>query len=340
MLDEFRQSLRELTPLPGISGHEDPASAYMARHLGELADEVSIDLLGNVIARFGAKEKPAAAVMAHIDTVGFLVKRVNPDGSLGVVPVGGVNLKALPGTPVRVGDLPGVIGIRSQHQAQPNEAAVSADDLYIHVGTGQSVEITTPITYATSAVELAGNFWSSPYLDNRAGCAVLLALARLLKDKKAQTVYLIGTVQEETTCQGAYHALDVIRPDAALFVDGTVSYDTPDTRGRGSVSLGAGPVLTSFLYTSGLNGWHAHPSLRSQLKRIAEEVGFPYQQDAVHGLMSDARAVTPLGIPSALVGLPMRGKHSPMEMISLDDLVIATRLLYAFLERPLPSLQR
>ncbi len=340
MIDTLRSQLRELTQIPGLSGHENAIIRYFAAQLRDHADEVRIDSLGNVIARFGAPSGKRIAVLAHLDTVGLMVKAVNSDGTLRVIAVGGVNLKALPGTAVRVGDIPGVIGVRSQHLAQPGDMVVNIDDLYVDVGRDQAVEITTPITYAPNVVELGGNLYTSPYLDNRAGCAVLLEVARHIQRDSPCTVYIVGTVQEETTCAGSYHALAGIAPDAALFVDGTVSYDTPDTRGRGSVALGVGPVLTSFLYVSGLNGWHAHPGLRSYLKQTAGAEGVPFQQDAVHGLMSDARVTTWLGVPSAIIGLPMRGKHAPLEVVHLDDLANAARLLAVVLNYPLPDLAR
>lgn len=341
-------TLNELTAIPGISGHEDEIARFMAAQLRDYAASVSIDSLGNVIARFGAASTDAArqkvAILAHMDTVGLMVKRADEDGLLRVVPVGGVNLKALPGAQVRIGQTPGVIGVRSQHLAQTGDTAVnSADDLYIQVAGGLTAEITAPITYAPQTVTLGEMLYASPYLDNRAGCDVLLSVAREIRRSAASppsTIYLIGTVQEETTCMGAYHALNTIRPDAAIFVDGTVSYDTPEIRGRGAVALGAGPVLTAYLYVSGLNGWHAHPGLRAHLKATAAGQSIPYQQDAVQGLMSDARAASMLGIPSAIIGLPIRGKHSPLEIIALDDLANAVRLLTAALSHPLPELKR
>jgi len=337
--DEFLPLLRELAALPGISGHEDAVIRYFADGLRRYTSDVTVDGLGNVIARLGSGE-PRIAILAHLDTVGFLVKSVNPDGTLRVVPVGGVNLKALPGTTVSAGNVAAIFGLRSQHLAQPGDAAInSADDLYLDAG-GQEIEVTTPLTYAPQFVQIGDQFYASPYMDNRAGCAVLLRLARMLPTGRVGTVYLIGTVQEETTCAGAFHALQALAPDAAIFVDGTVSYDTPDTRARGAVTLGRGPVLTSFLYVSGLNGWHAHPLLRAHLKQIAREANISFQQDAVHGLMSDSRVVTWLGIPSAIVGLPMRNKHAPLETIHLNDAANAAKLLLALLQRPLPDLSR
>jgi len=342
--EPFPPLLSALTQVPGVAGHEDAIARVIANQLAPLAAQVHVDSLGNVIARLGREDSvPRVAVLAHMDTVGFLVKRVNDDGTLGVVQVGGVNIRALPGAAVRVGDLPGVIGVRSEHLARPGEPTPDVDELYIQVDplVASQIEIATPITYAPQVVPLGEQLWCSPYLDNRAGCAVLLALAhRLAADLPPAAVYLIATVQEETTCAGALHALRAVAPDAALFVDGTLSYDTPDTRGPGPVRLGGGPVLTAFLYVSGLNGWHAHPALRDHLKQVAAAEGIPVQQDAIRGLISDARVAAWLGIPSALIGLPLRGKHAPLETAHLNDLAEAVRLLAAALRRPLPELSR
>jgi putative aminopeptidase FrvX len=340
--DVFRSLLRDLTAIPGISGHEDAIASEVAERLRPHTDEVWIDSMANVIARRGpANAERKVAILAHIDTIGLMVKREISNGILGVITVGGANLKSLPGAQVRVGDLTGVVGVRSQHQAQAGDVAVnSMDDLYIYVGKDATAQITTPITYAPNVVELPGDLFISPYLDNRAGVAVLVEAARRLPPDLPCTVYFVGTVQEETTAFGAYMALQAIQPDYALFIDGTVSYDTPESKGKGSVELGKGTVLTSFLYISGIHGWHAHPKLRNYLKETAIAQGIDYQQDAVHGLMADARVVSWTGTPGAALGLPMRGKHSPTEMVHLADLDNAVRLIHAALTHSWPDLKR
>ncbi len=345
---QFAALLDALTPLGGLSGHEGAVAAYMAHALRDTAGSVMIDRVGNLIARYGPPDAARKiAVLGHMDAVGFLVKTVDARaGMLRVVPVGGVNLKALPGAavtvwesrapqdPPRLPGFPGVIGVRSQHLAHPGDTAFAVDDLYVQIdpAVAEQVRITTPVTFAPQTVR-QGDLYSSPHLDNRAGCAVLLALGARLAETVPDglAVYLAGTVQEETTCAGALAALRAIQPDVALFVDGTLSYDTPDTRDGGTVRLGSGPVLTSFLYTSGLNGWHADPLLRAALCGTAHAQNIPYQEDAIRGLMSDARTATMLGIPSALVGVPMRGKHAPLETLHLDDLVHAAQVIAAVL---------
>ncbi|MBN1680229.1 MAG: M20/M25/M40 family metallo-hydrolase [Anaerolineae bacterium] len=344
--DRIVALLRTLTPLPGIAGHEDAVIRALVDAFTPVVDAITVDRLGSLVARIGpANGTPRIVIMAHMDTVGLMIKHVIGAGLLGVVPVGGVNLKALPGTAVRIGDagIPGVIGVRSQHLAQPGDTAITVHDLVIEVDPGAMPQITpaAPVTYAPQTVWAGGKLFSSPHLDNRAGCAVLVELAyHLAADPPPGTVYLIGTVQEETTCAGAEHVLAALAPDAVFAVDGTLSYDTPDTRRFGDVQLGAGPVLTTFLYVSGLNGWHAHPALRAHLQQTARDHNLPVQHDAIRGLMSDIRAAARAGIPSVLIGLPMRGKHGPLETVHLDDIDHTIRLLAATLRQPLPDCSR
>ena len=338
----FDEHLSRLVELPGLAGYEGPIAQALAAEFSQLGLPTRIDPLGNVIAQAGPDSAgPHLAVLAHMDTVGFLVKRIHADRTLGVVAVGGVNVRALPGAAVRVGSIPGVIGVRSQHLARAGETPPDIDDLYLQIepDTAGSIPIATPVTYAPQHIRLGDHLFSASYLDNRAGCAMLLALAEsLAAQPPAVPLTLIGTVQEETTGAGALSALNAAAPAMAIFVDGTLSYDTPDTRHLGAVRLGGGPVLTAFLSVSGLNGWHAHPRLRAHLASVAAETGVPVQHDAVRGLMSDARVASWLGIPSALIGLPMRGKHAPLETVHLDDLVFATQLLIATVRRALPDL--
>lgn len=319
------------------------ASAFLRALAGFTAD-TRIDALCNAIARIpaapGAAGGKRIALAAHLDTVGLMVKRRNADGTLGVVRVGGLNLKAAPGAAVRVGSLPGIIGVRSQHLARAGEGIPDQDDLRIEIGDAPPPPVTTPITFAPQTIEMGGGFYASPHLDNRAGCAVLAEVARLIAGRSPHEVVLIGSAQEETTCAGAQAALAAIQPDAVIVVDGTLSYDTPDVKGKGEVALGRGPVLLDFLYVSGMNAWHAHPRLKAHLANVAAGAGIAVQHDAVHGLMSDARATQPLAIPGALVGLPMRGKHGPLETVQMDDLADVVALLTAALLAPLPSLTR
>lgn len=337
--------LRPLTAVPGISGLEDAAARLTADLLRPYADDVQIDSLASVIARFGPADAPTLAICAHLDTIGLLSKgHITPD-ALRVVTVGGINLKAAPGTGVRIHTTDtvhdGLIGVRSQHQSGLLADKIpDVTDLYVHVDPAAPIPPGTPITYAPAWLTL-GDCIAAPYLDDRAGVAVLLALAAHLRDHPpAHTVYLIATAQEETTCQGAKVALGRLQPRAALFIDGTVSYDTPETARFGEVRLGAGPVLNRFLYIRGLAAWHVHPPLYDHVYATAQAADLPVQIDVMHGLMADSLGAVEHGIPSAVIGIPMRGKHAPLEMLHTADLTATFDLLAAVCARPLPDLAR
>ncbi|MCS7070278.1 MAG: M20/M25/M40 family metallo-hydrolase, partial [Anaerolinea sp.] len=345
---ETTERLRALTAIPGISGHEDEVARAVADHLRPVADAVWIDSLANVIARIGTGDGLRIAFCAHLDTVGFLVKRIVGglgDAALRVVSVGGVNLKAVAGALVDVhtpGDkVPGMIGVRSQHQSTlVGDGTPAMEDLFIHVPGQAHIPLGSMVTY-TPQFRIIGQTVVAPYLDDRAGVALLIALAERLHGRERPfTVYLIATAQEETTAQGARVALRAVAPDAAFFIDGTVSYDTPETNRFGEVYLGSGPVLTRFLYIRGLAAWHVHPRLWQHAHDLAAQHRIKRQVDVVHGLMSDALAAADLGIPSAVIGLPMRSKHAPLEMIDLRDFDAASELLMLLATTPLPDLAR
>jgi putative aminopeptidase FrvX len=345
---ETIERLKTLTAIPGISGHEDAIARATAEHLHPVVDAVWIDALANVIARIGTGDGIRVAFCAHLDTIGFLVKRQVGglgDAALRVVSVGGVNLKAVPGALVDIhttgGKVPGMIGVRSQHQsALVGDGTPAMEDLFIHVPGQTPIPIGSMVTY-TPQFRTIGQTVVSPYLDDRAGVALLIALAERLHGRDLPfTVYLIGTTQEETTAQGARLALRAVAPDAAFFIDGTVSYDTPETNRFGEVYLGSGPVLTRFLYIRGLAAWHAHPRLWQHAYDLAAQHHIKRQIDVTHGLMSDALAAADLGIPSAVIGLPMRSKHAPLEMLDLRDFAAALELLTLLATSPLPDLAR
>lgn len=342
--DHLRELLREFTAIPGISGHEDAMAAAFVQALADAAAESRIDALANAIIRLRPGPDTDCgkriALVAHQDTVGLMVKRHIAPGMLGVIRVGGFNFKAASGAAVRVGGKPGLISVRSQHQARTSDGIPAEGDLVVETGAGEMPPLTTPVTFAPQTVEMEGGYYASPALDNRAGCAVLAEVAQQLAGRAAYEVFIIGSAQEETTCAGALAALQAVAADVVIFVDGTLSYDTPETRAQGQVALGRGPVLVDYLYTSGLNGWHAHPGLKAHLAGVAEAVGIAVQHDAITGLASDARTAQALAVPSVLVGLPMRGKHGPLETVHLGDLGAAIDLLTAALTSPLPPLTR
>jgi len=332
--------LRELTAIHAVSGYEDDMIRFMYEQMARLAYEPRIDKMGSVIAVKRGRSDNGRKVMffAHMDEVGFMVRKREPEGYLRLISVAG-NHKALPGQEVQIRTfngqiVRGVVGIKTAHLTTSIEweNAVSLESLYVYpVDDGQEyvqVEVGNTVSFRPAFHNLAGNLVSSKALDNRVGCCVLLEAMRELRDRELEaTIAFVGTVQEEISCDGSLAPARDFGADLAITVDGTVSYDTPDMPPEGEVKCGDGPVIARLLRTSGLNGWVPNPRLALFIEQVAKEKGIPFQRDAVFGLMSDAKPLRLGDIPSAVIGIPMRSKHSPAEVVSLIDVKNAVDLV-------------
>ncbi len=185
--------LTQLMMASGLSGHEGPVRRLLAKQLSELGIASRSDRMGNLIATLpGDKSLPSVMLFAHMDQLGLVVRKIEANGLLRVERVGGVPEKALPSQSVRVSagkgkTLPGIIANKSHHATQPDEKykVLPYSDLYIDCGFGSAAEIQAagvvvgaPIVYAPNVLELAGNRVVGTSVDDRAGCAVMLEVAR------------------------------------------------------------------------------------------------------------------------------------------------------------------
>jgi putative aminopeptidase FrvX len=336
--------LKELTEIHAVSGYEDDMTRFMYDRMSELADETHVDKMGSVIAvRHGQSEgAPRVMLFAHMDEVGFMVRKRDL-GYLRLIGLSG-NFKALLGQEVQIRTfgrqlVRGLVGIKTAHltSAAEWEKALDVDQLYVYPvdeGEEPAVEVGNTVSFRPDFRRLADDTVCAKALDNRVGCCVLLEVMRRLKDKELKaTVAFVGTVQEEISCDGALAPSQAFGADMAITVDGTVCYDTPDTSPDGDVRCGSGPVITRLLRTPGLNGWTPNPKLALFIEQVARDIKVPTQRDAVHGLMSDAKPLRLGDVPSAVIGIPMRGKHSPAEIVSLNDVVGAVRLIVELAQR-------
>ena len=257
MKDRLRRDLRDLMLVPGLSGHEERVAAAIRERLGVAS---SVDRLGNVIASFpGDPDKPSVMVFTHMDQLGFFVRKVEADGLIRVERMGGVSEKAMAAQVVtlcgRHGDVPGIIMNKAHHATGPDEKykVLTAPEIRIDTGHGSKaaveaagITIGTPVVYRGQVVELAGDRIAGTSVDDRAGCAVLLALAAARKGKPGPTLHCVWSVQEEYNLRGVLPAATALRPDIALQIDLLLACDTPDMTSRGDVTLGGGPGISVF----------------------------------------------------------------------------------------------
>lgn len=333
--------LQEMTMIPALSGHEGPMARYLRDAFSAYADEVRVDVAGNVVATIRGVDSrgPQVMVFAHMDQLGFVVRRIEEDGFLRVERLGGIPEKVLPGTPVLVqtedGDpVPGVFGNKSHHVTPPDQkyAVTPYRELYVDIGATSAgdvrtlgVEVGCPVVYEPRFRELRGGRVSGTAIDDRGGCAALVALAeRVCADRPAGTLHLVGSVQEEFNLRGAMLAAAALEPQVAISLDVMLAADTPDMAGFSDLRLGGGPVLGTYSFhgRGTLNGTIPHPRLARIVREAARRLDVPLQRSAALGILTDSSYVQLIGtgIPSVDLGFPARYTHTPVETCQLSDI--------------------
>ena len=353
----IREVLTELMLIPGLSGYERRVAKAIAAHLDGMGLAHRSDRLGNLICTIpGDPARPSVMVFTHMDQLGFVVRKVEVDGLIRLERLGGVPERALPSQAVTLctdrGDVPGVIASKSHHATGPDEKyrVLPYAELYVDAGFSSAeeahaagVQIGTPVTYLPRVLPLHGTRLAGTSIDDRAGCAVLLALASARKGKPGATLHLVWTVQEEFNLRGVLPAATALQPDIALQIDLLLACDTPDMAGRGEVRLGGGPGISlySFHGRGTLNGVIPHPALVRLMEAAAAGADLPLQRSAHTGALTDLSYIQfmgPEGVACLDVGFPMRHSHSSLEVVDLDDLEALAQLLDAALDRITPDL--
>jgi putative aminopeptidase FrvX len=351
--ERLKAWLTALMTASGLSGHEGPVRRLLAKQLKELGIASHSDRMGNLIATLpGDKALPSVMLFAHMDQLGLVVRKIEANGLLRVERVGGVPEKALPSQSVRVSagkgkTIPGIIANKSHHATQPDEKykVLPYSDLYIDCGYRSGAEIAAagvvvgaPIVYAPNVLEVANNRIVGTSVDDRAGCAVMLEVARTLKgNAKRPTLHLVFSVQEEFNLRGAVTAAHAVNPDIAIQLDLILATDTPDMTQRGDVKLGGGPGISlySFHGRGTLNGTIPHPALVELFEKTAAAEKITLQRSAHIGALTDSSyvQVTGTGVACIDLGFPCRYTHSSLEMCDLADLDGLAQLLAAGIAR-------
>jgi endoglucanase len=343
--------LTALLDAPGPSGFEaGPARRWRAEAEG-FADEVRADVSGNSFAtlRAGAAGAPPIMLAGHIDEIGFIVVHIDDQGYLWFETIGGWDSQVFVGQRVTLlgkeGSVPGVIGKPAIHllDKEDREKMSKVKDLWIDIGATSRAEAAARIRIGDAGVlagamlELPNGRLASRSLDNRVGAFVVLeALRRLAAARPTVPVTAVATAQEEIsfTGGGARPSATGLAPLAALVVDVTHATDTPcvEKKRHGDVALGGGPVLSR---GSSVNG-----RVFDLLVEAAEAEGIPYIVQAAGrdtGTDADVIFTAHRGVATGLVSVPLRYMHTPNELVALEDLDRAARLLAAFARRITPA---
>ena len=337
----------DLMMIPGLSGHEDRVRRDLRDRLGAIGVESRSDRLGNLVAHFPG-EGLRVMLFTHMDQLGFSVRRIEANGLIRLERLGGVPERALASQEVLIcvgegRDVSGIIANKSHHATTPSEKyqVTPYAELYVDTGLSSASEVEAagicigaPVVYAPQAVELSGNRICGTSIDDRAGCAVLLEVARLLKNRTSgPPVDLAFTVLEEFNLRGALPLAQSLLPDIAIQLDLMLATDTPDMEARGEMVLGGGPGMSmySFHGRGTLNGVIPHPAMVDLFERAANAKDISLQRSAQVGVLTDLSYVQLVGegVASIDMGFPMRYSHSARELCDLTDLVSLAKLLDA-----------
>ena len=336
------EALERLVMVHGPPGQEDEVRGLIAREIADLADELFVDRMGNLIARRGSGG-PRVMLDAHMDEVGMVVRHIENDGWVRFERQGGANERLLQGQRVtlltRSGMIPGVIGAKGRHLLSQEEVArtTPVEEMWIDIGAGSAeeaaelgVEVGDLCTFEKRFQRLGrGDLVCATSVDDRAGCLAVMEAFRMMEGANA-TVYAVFSVQEEVGCKGAKTAAFHIDPDVAFVVDTTYGLDPATTTKETTLKIGRGPVIRA---------WERRYTVPRRIYDLivstAEEEGISYQPEvAVRGATNASTVhLVRAGISTGEVLIARRYSHSPIEVVSIGDIEAAAKLLAAVVNR-------
>src|SRR6202044_2532935 len=303
----------ELMLIPGLSGHEGRIRRRLAAEMAGLGLTTTTDRLGNLIATAqGDPNRPSVMLFAHMDQLGFVVRKIEAGGFIRLERLGGVPERALAAHELLIcigegRDARAIIGNKSHHATSPEEKyrVVPYQEILVDAGFSSAeaalsagVKVGSPVVYAPKAIALEGDRIAGTSVDDRAGCAVIVEVARLLAPiRQRPTIHFVFSTQEEYNLRGAMPAAQALKPDIAIQLDLMLATDTPDMTARGDVSLGGGPAMSlySFHGRGTLNGTLPHPALVALFAKTAGAEGVKLQRSAQIGVLTDSSYVQLVG---------------------------------------------
>lgn len=336
--------LKELVETPSPSGYEQPAQQVIKNQLEEIADNLQTDVMGNLIASLKGQGGPKVMLAGHCDEIGFMVQFVDDRGFIYFGAIGGVDAHLSPGQRVWIhtgkGDIAGVIGKKAIHLIEPKDRdkVINLKKQFIDIGCSSReevealIQIGDPVTFAVGVQTLQNNRATSRAFDDKMGAFIVTEVMRQVKASGVikSDLYAVSTVQEEIGLRGGATSCYGVNPDVGIVVEVTHATDYPDVEQSaiGRVELGKGPVIA--------RGANINPVLFKLLVDTATAEKIPIQIIGVPratGTDANVMQLSRGGVATALLGIPLRYMHTPVETLSLSDLDQAIKLLVAVVKR-------
>ncbi len=339
-MDATLELLKDLTEVNGISGFEKEVARVIEKHLAPLT-QITRDRLGSIICKKeGTSSTPRVMLAAHMDEVGFIVKRITKEGFLKFLPVGGWWSHVVLGHRVivktRKGEVIGVVGSKAPHEIKEEDRrkVIDIDDMHIDVGATRKfdvekklgIRVGDPIIPWSPFQPMANpkTFLAKAW-DDRVGCAMMIDVIRKLsRTKHPNTVYAVGTVQEEVGLRGAQTSAAVVDPDVAFALEVSIAHDTPGFGTDEAEALGAGPAILVYDRTMIPNR-----NLLDLVLDVAKKKRIPFHLASIARGGTDTGRIhlNRAGVPSIVIGVPTRYIHSHTGILHRDDYDNAVKLV-------------
>lgn len=320
--------IEKLVAVHGITGFEHNVAECIQSQLPSSV-QCHLDNIGNLIVTLGSGNK-TLLFAAHMDELGFIVTDITEQGMIRFKSLGGIDPRVMPGTILRIrtetGEIRGIIGVKpphlmTDHHNEMNNV-ISFNDMVIDIGAGSydevkamGVEILQPITFEKHFLILNDKYISCRGLDDRIGCAVMMQLIEKFSKQQLKTKIIFAfTVQEERGLRGASLVAAQHKADYAFALDTSTARVTDEHKHLSNAILGCGPAIRA------LDNRHISDiNFVKKIKSLAEKKSIPVQTIFTGGT-TDVAAIEVFGPKSVPLCFPVRYTHSPVEMVSIQDI--------------------
>ncbi len=346
-MDATELLLKEITEANGVSGYEGEIRKIMKRELAKYVDEIKYDKIGSFFsAKKGTGDSPRVMVVGHMDEIGFMVKEFTKEGYIKFLPLGGWWGHVALGQRMRIitskGPVIGVVGSKPPHllPQEDRKKVLEIQDMFIDVGVQEKydvrkklgVKVGDPII-PDSQFTIMGNdkMYLSKAFDNRVACAVVIEVLKKLKNvKHPNTVLGCGSVQEEVGLRGAQTLAHLANPDVCIVVDVGIAQDIPPDGFDKTEKIGAGPAI--LIYDARMI---PNLQLRDLVVATAEEKKIPFHLTSMAGGATDGGPIhlSRLGVPSIVIGPPVRYIHSHNGILNRNDYDNTVKLVFELIKK-------
>ncbi len=348
MRKESLEFLKEIVETPSPSGFETAVQKVIKNRMKKITEDVSTDVMGNLTAVLNKNARPRIMLAAHCDEIGFMVKFISDEGFIYFTTIGGIDAHIIPGRKVYIhtekGKVLGVTGKKAIHLMEEEERKKISkiEDLWIDIGAKDKkqaqelVNIGDPITFAEEMDVLRNELLVSRAFDDKMGAYLVVEIMDALKDKKlSSSIYGVITVQEEVGLRGAVPSTFRVEPDIGICLEVAHAADHPsvDKRKIGEYKIGSGPVIS--------RGANINPKLFNLLINTAKREKIPYQvlgEPGRTGTDTNVMQLSKKGVATALVSVPLRYMHTPVELLSTKDLDNTARFIVTLIKGIKPGM--